>query len=331
MKRKRLTEREISVLKWIEMQANATVQEIAKSVRVKEHSARRIVDSLLEQKLIQRYVHLNVYPLGFFEVDLFVVLSDRTAARIEDFIQWCIEQDNVCFLAETVGRFHLKIGLTVKSPFDVGNFIEAASKKFNYPFAQKFVASVVELFDFGIHKSEKPSKDSIFRFGLSKTKCVLTQLDHEILKLLSRHPALSASDGARRLGVSLSTFMYRIQRLETCDVINGYRYLFDPFGKTTEFFHGLVSTGGVTQGLRREIFEFCRIHPKIPFFAELSGNFDFFFCMAVERSIDTLSVARDFKNAVARHVSSIDVEVYGSPTLRKLVKYPFDHLPRDDD
>jgi hypothetical protein len=36
IKKRRLTEREISVLQWIEMRANVTVQEIAKGVRIKE-------------------------------------------------------------------------------------------------------------------------------------------------------------------------------------------------------------------------------------------------------------------------------------------------------
>jgi DNA-binding Lrp family transcriptional regulator len=319
--------RETAVLEYIEMRANSTIGEIAKGTRLKEHVARRIVDSLLEQKLIRRYVHLNVYPLGFFEVDLFVSFIDNSAESVESFIRWGIGRDNVCFLAETVGKYHLKIGLTVRSMSEVHEFVETACETFNFPFSEKDVAMVVELYDFGIHKTAKSSKVAALRFGFGDTAYVPSPEDHQVLKGLSRHPELPPSALARHLGLSATTFTYRIQRLEKAGVIAGYRYLFDPLGKTIEFFHATVNIGGVTASVRKAVYNFCALHPNIPFFAEISGSFDFFLCMSVKRSVETLAIVRSFQEALAPLVRTIDVQVYASPTLRKLAKYPFTAEP----
>ena len=324
--KKRLTTRETEVLEWIEMRANATAKEIARGIGSKEHVVRRIVDTLLEQRLIHRYVHLNVYPLGFFEVDLFVTFRQHSDFEIEDFIQWCMGNEKVCFLAEIVGRFHLKIGLTVRNMIEVRDFIESASVKFKLPFTQKEIATVIELFDFGSHKPLKGQTAAVLRFGFGSDQIEFTQDDHEILKVLSRHPEMSPSSAARHTGMPPSTFAYRMQRLEKNGVIAGYRYLYDPQGRSTEYFHGLVNLGGVTPVTRRKFYEFCSKHPKIPFFAELNGVADFMFCMGCERSNDTVAIFRELERSLLGYSPTVDVEVYSSPTLRKLAKYPFERF-----
>jgi DNA-binding Lrp family transcriptional regulator len=114
---------------------------------------------------------------------------------------------------------------------------------------------------------------------------------------------------------------YRIRKLEDGGIIAGYRYLFDPFGKTIEYFHAKVSLGGTSAGARKTVYNFCARHPNVPFFAETVGEFDFLVCVAVKHSSEALPVLRALHEALAPY--HLIIECYTSPTLRKLVKYPF--------
>ena len=321
-RRQTLDDTEKAVLEFVELRGNATVPEIARAIRIKGPRARRILDSLLERKLLYRYVHLNVYPLGYFEVNILVTFRNNSRLMCERVVKWCIQHPKVCILTETGGTHNLEIGLTVKSMLEVSHFMEAICQEFNFPFLRKEVLIINELIDFGVNKGATDLGSRTFRFGFSKDSYELFKHDAEILKLLSLEPHIPPFGMAKKLGIPASTLAYRLEKLEKAGVIAGYRYLFDPLGKTVDYFRAKVSLGGVTPSVRRTIHNFCGFHPKISFFAEVQGDADYLVCIAANRAADAIEVVRSLEEALAPIAAQ--VEVYSSPTLRKLSKYPFD-------
>ncbi|TMV67175.1 winged helix-turn-helix transcriptional regulator, partial [Thioclava sp. BHET1] len=56
----------------------------------------------------------------------------------------------------------------------------------------------------------------------------LDRFDHAILRILSTEGRISATELARRIGLSKSPTQSRLKRLEEKGVITGYRALLDP-------------------------------------------------------------------------------------------------------
>lgn len=320
-RRQTLDDTEKAVLEFVELRGNATIPEIARAIRITGPRARRILDSLLERKLLYRYVHLNVYPLGYFEVDLLVCLKNNSPDECEKIVRWCIQHEKVSLVGEIGGAYDLKIGLTVRTMREVSEFLEAICEKFAFPFSKKRVLTITELFDFGIHKSGGDRAARAYRAGFSERTYELTKSDHEILKVLSAEPHLTPFATAKKLKIAASSLNYRIEKLEDAGVIAGYRYLFDPFGRMIDFFNATVSLGGVTAESRSRMHSFCSRHPLIPFFAEVQGEVDFIVQIAAQKSHQAIEVIRALKGAMSP--LSVTTEIYPSPTLRKLSKYPF--------
>jgi DNA-binding Lrp family transcriptional regulator len=322
MTRKRpLHDTELAVLEFVQMRENATVNEIAKGVGTTTSRARYCLDSLLERKVLHRYVHINVYPLGYFEVDLLVKLRHNSPALCGKIIQWCIDSDKVSFLSEAGGRQDLRISLTVRSISEVHQFIETACEKFNHPFSEKQILPIMQLFVFGAPKGKGDWEKRTLRFGFTPNTYEPSKVDHDLLKIICREPSLSARDFARRLGVPSSTLSYRLHRLEDAGVIAGYSYLFDPHGSVVEHFHAKVSVGGASPSVRKAIHAWCANHPDVPLYGEVQGAFDFFVCIKTLRSLGAIEAVRSLHQALDPYDPHI--ELYPSPTLRKLVKYPF--------
>lgn len=314
-------ETELAVLEFVQMRGNATANDIAKGVGITTSRARYALDSLLERKILHRYVHINVYPLGYFEVDLLVKLKKNSPALCEKIIQWCIDSDKVSFLSEAGGRQDLRIGLTVRSISEAHQFIEAACEKFNHPFSEKEVLPIMQLVVFGIPKRKTDLETHALRFGFATNTYEPSKLDHDLLKILCREPNLSGRDLAKRLGVPSSSLSYRICRLEDAGVIAGYSYLFDPHGNVLEHFHAKVSVGGASQPVRKVIHTWCAKHPNVPLYGEVQGSFDFFVCITASRALGAIEAVRSLHQALDSYDPYI--ELYPSPTLRKLAKYPF--------
>ena len=320
-RRQTLDDTEKAVLEFVELRGNATIPEIARAIRITGPRARRILDSLLERKLLYRYVHLNVYPLGYFEVDLLVALKNNSREMSEKIICWCIGHEKVSFVAEIGGQYNLKIGLTIKSIQEVSQFLESVCEQFDFPFSRKQILTIIEQFVFGIHKGISEKEPPTVRVGFCQDVYKLLPHDHEILKLLSSEPRLTPHGMAKNLKIPVSTLNYRLEKLEKGGVIAGYRYLFDPLGRTLEYFNITVSLGGVTPRARKVVQAFCARHPLIPFFAEVQGEADFIIQVAAKKSLQVLEVIRLLEEALAPIHPTI--ESYQSPTIRKLAKYPF--------
>lgn len=99
-KRRQLSPREEAVLQYVEMRADATAGEIAGALGIRPHAARHDLGSLLEKKLLRRYVQLNIYPLGYFEMGILVALTGCSQQLRAKMVAWCVKHERVNYLLE---------------------------------------------------------------------------------------------------------------------------------------------------------------------------------------------------------------------------------------
>ena len=318
---KPIQELELAVLEFLQLRGNATATEIANSVGTTSVRARRILDSLLEQGLLHRHIHINAYPMGYFEVDILVKLKRNSQALLEKIIQWCIDDTRDSFLCETGGDQDLKIGVMVKTLLDVHQFIENLCETFDHPFSNKQLLPIIQLVHFGTPRTDDNPDQPTIRLGFTDHSFEPSKMDHELLRLLSREPSLCGEQLARRLATPASTLAYRMRRLEDVGVIAGYSYLFDPYGKMFEHFHAKVSIGGATKAARKALHTWCARNTNVLLYAEVQGEIDFFVGMITNRAMGAIEASRALHQALEPF--NPHIEIYPCPTLRKLRKYPF--------
>ena len=74
-----------------------------------------------------------------------------------------------------------------------------------------------------------PARSTAFRgIHMAKDRIDLDRFDEAIIRILSTEGRISATELARRIGLSKSPTQARIKRLEESGVITGYRALLDP-------------------------------------------------------------------------------------------------------
>lgn len=88
---------------------------------------------------------------------------------------------------------------------EASDFLEAIGEKFAFPFSKKRVVTIVELFDFGVHKSAGDRAVRAYCAGFSERISELTKADHEILKVLSAEPHFTRFAAAKKLKIAPSS------------------------------------------------------------------------------------------------------------------------------
>jgi len=124
---------------------------------------------------------------------------------------------------------------------------------------------------------------------MAKSTMSISDTDRDILRILQTDGRISASELARRIGMSETSCLRRMKVLEDAGVILGYQALVDQrqlgFSMSAVI---LVSTNQRTETDRREFLSAIERNPQIISCAAGTGSYDFIL-EAVVQDIDDLS------------------------------------------
>jgi len=271
----RLNEQDKAIIVCSQLQADASCAAIAESCGLKEHTVRHSLQKLQQHGLIKRYPYINLHALGFenFILNFSLNPASNSASRVIEFINAC---ERTAWLSNRTGDFQWAASLFMRSSSEMLAFLDQLTEVADRPFQQKEVVLHVSCNLFPRkYLCGKDFQVQPLRYGHLPRPVAIDELDHKILSTLSAYGTESNPEVARRIGVPVSTVTYRIASLKERQVISGFAYAFSPQDVAIHVFRLLVSFKGLSQNLRDEVFEFCKIHPNVSSLISCVGNWDY--------------------------------------------------------
>lgn len=308
MRRAIFDQKELKILSYVHMRANAPIGEIAEATRLKTHTIRYALKSLNERNILFPFVMIHRKCLGY---DSMVVYSKIKPAFAEKrpLILEAIRNHPMCsWLGPLVGDFEFGITLGVKSLSDSHKFFNSLSDQFG-PFWGERVCSIDKawyylgkkyLLGSGFNSNPLVVNDNINKVEVDET-------DLLILKALSKSPLASDSLIAKQLSLPHSTVNNRIQKLKDKCVIGGFIYGMNYSKANISAYRIIIDFGGLSTSFQNQFLEFAKVHPNIVALNLRSGCYDVELSVEFQGSQAIQEFIRELKGNFKDYISSMKV------------------------
>ena len=317
----KLSEKERNILACAQFQANASASKIRKETGYREHTIRHSLKRMVERGLIKSYPLINVYALGYNEIDLLFSLSAEKRSSKAAIVEALNRSPQVASIAELGGDLEYAVGLCARNINEVTALIDGLSKQFGGLFFEKHVAinSSRTLFPRKYLGSNPKSK--ALSYGPESQVKDIDQTDHVILKALSNNSYASHHELAKQLKLPNSTLEYRIRRLEEKKIIAGWGYRVITATAGLQSFKILAFAKGNSSALKDQLLAFCDKHRSVVSLAACIGNWDYEIKVEVEESSQLRLITDDLHRCVGQSLNNLKVlTVLGES---KYSSYPF--------
>ncbi|NDC36730.1 MAG: Lrp/AsnC family transcriptional regulator, partial [Proteobacteria bacterium] len=130
-------------------------------------------------------------------------------------------------------------------------------------------------------------------------------IDRKILSALSGSHGASHAELARRLGLPVGTFTYRVEKLEEKGIIGGYTYFLNTEKAGLSTFKLLIYSRGLDPIFADELTAFVRYHPNITLFVRCAGAWDFEINAVFDDTSSVLKLVQELHTKFASHIVNI--------------------------
>jgi DNA-binding Lrp family transcriptional regulator len=323
----RLSDTDRAILSLAQLDADAPVAAIAKTLKLKEHTVRHTLSKLQDAGVIRRLLYVNLYRVGFVEYYLFLKLNNNTPAEEQKLLDVLSASERVTWLVRLGGKYSLGIAFLARSIAESVSFVEELGDKCGVQLSERALLILAGRAYFGV-KHLSPQSISVRPVDMGTLGSELVEweeMDHLVLRSLSSSAQGSAASVARELGKPESTITYRIKSLKDRGILNRTVYLVNPdsYGMSAYRLRATVHTPG--KKVREKMYAWAATHPNVLSFLHCLGPWDFEFRVEVADPKDAIRVAHDLTESVGSVVSSTEIV----PTLESkcLSHYPLKSWP----
>ena len=322
-----LNDTERAIVSLAQLDADASVPQIAKQLRLKEHTVRYTLSKLEDAGVITRLLYVNLYRVGFVEYQLFLRLASNTPTEERKLIETLLGSERVSWLVRLGGTYPLGVAFMAQSTADCVSFINQMIERSGVQLAERTFAVLAGRSYFGVkHLTAEPAERRMVDMGTVGAGLVAwEELDHEILRLLSDRDTSSSAAIARALGKPESTIQYRLKTLRERGILCRTVYLVNPDSYGMSAFRLRAVVRSPSKALRDKLHAWAFGHPNVLSCLHCLGPWDFEFRVEVGDPKSALTVAQSLAEAGGTAIASTEI-VPALETMR-LLHYPFKKWP----
>ncbi len=272
----RLSKKEQAVLAAVEFDADSSLSDFEKPLRMPVSTIRYHVNNLLSRGVIRYYPFVNTLALGFTPYSLFFSLSAHGRKTQDKVIASLQRRPEVSWCAQMGGPYHFCATILTKSLEDVTRFTNKFCDEFGDLFSRKQIAGQTSFTLFQTkYLYETRKADRVLTWSRTVNAHSLDELDAQILSGLISPTFVSRRELARSLGTPIGTVDSRVRKLREHQIIQGALYLINPQNLSMHCYKLLIHTRGFSSALDQELFKFCLEHRNITTLIRCVGNWDY--------------------------------------------------------
>jgi DNA-binding Lrp family transcriptional regulator len=219
------------ILHGLDMNGRAAYSEMGKKLRISKERVRYRIERLEKEGIITGYYAVvDLAKLGLLQFRVYLKLESLGKKGSEELIGWLVKRDDVWFVGEVSGNFHIALGMYAKSIWGFQKFWNELMEKYGSVIGWYLVSPMTSYTEFSrdyLLENEKTHARKEFTTFRECEQVPADEIDLRILRALGKNARTSLDSIARKLGVSLMVVRYRVKKLKEQGVLLGYRALFD--------------------------------------------------------------------------------------------------------
>ena len=248
-----------------------SVAELSRKLRFGRERLAYRIKKLEERGIIRRFTtSVNPYKFGLIVYKTYLQLESNKK-RLGAFLDYLNNHSRVYWFAECVGTWDLMFAISSKNPKEFHTIQSEILSRFRDIIVGFSVYTIVEA-SFFRKAYLRGFGSASFPFGGEPSNHALTELDFNILKVLSQNSRLTAIEIADQIHSSPAMVRRRIQRLEELQIIVGYRVELDLEKLGMSFMKAQLHLRNYDARIEEELKEYCKANPHIILYIQQIGD-----------------------------------------------------------
>lgn len=270
-----LSEVQKKVLAVIDLDARASVAEIAKEIKVATHTVRSAIHRLQSLCELSPVCWIDPYRTNQVPYRMFISVHSRSSREIDKLISFLVQLPEVHWVGSLVGSYQIGLHIRAGAVHELERLLSKVDEKFGEVIVQREYSVITELTFYAVSPvTERGKKRPDISLAADNSPVKLDELDNSILHILREKPLAPISEVARSVGHPSNTIHYRINRLIEERVILGFFYSHNlrVYGLSRYFV--LVSVTGLGMTLRERFRGLALSSPHIVMLTTAIGRWN---------------------------------------------------------
>jgi len=300
------------ILAEVTWNARAPVEEIARKLRMRSHTVRRIVRNLDEALSFQPVCWTHPYRLGQVPFQVLFRLKGGSPSRVCEFVSFIKSLPQVSWFVSLIGWFQYSVTFRTDGHLALLELFDVIDKKFGDMIGAKSVSTVVNLTCYSPALSHLGlGSRKQFEYSAIPERVELSELDRKIIDFLRDNPLASLPEIGRALGTSSTTISYRFNRLVTAQAILGFGYAYDAVNLQNNEFLVSLATKGFGSPCFDSIAKFCAEDGRVWWLGRFIGHWDMQLSLSIKKAQDLDRFIQQLHAICRDQIEEIHIHTFG--------------------
>ena len=263
------------ILYELDLNSRATLNEIAKKVKLSKQVVDYRLKNLQKNKIIKQfYTVINFSKLGYTQYKLYLKFQNVNLEKEKEIIDYWIQNKKSIWVASCRGRWDLAVSVLAKNINDFGDVLNKFINNYGRLILEKdvLITQISPVFTKSYLIEGKEKKR--FTYGGKIEKYELDDTDEKILKILSTNARLPILEMMDKLSLTRDVINYRMKKLTKDNIISQYRILINLDKINHKLYKIILRLHSLTPEKEKQLITYTASHPHGMQYLKLVGSWD---------------------------------------------------------
>jgi DNA-binding Lrp family transcriptional regulator len=221
-----LDSKDHKILYHLILNSRDSLSSIGKKVGLPKTVIKYRIDRLVKENIIQNFnTMIDVFKLGYTVYRLNFVFQYVSPEKEKEIIDYFVNYKNTWSAASSKGRYDFTATILVKNPNDFYSYYEETLKRYRYFLKEINFSQLYERFGYKYATlfSEIPHSDEkAYEYRYTGKIVDIDDTDYKILCLLAKNSRMPSIEIAKKINLTSTTIINRINRLINMGIIQRY-------------------------------------------------------------------------------------------------------------
>jgi Lrp/AsnC family transcriptional regulator for asnA, asnC and gidA len=227
----KLDSKDYKILYHLFLNSRESLSSIGRKVGLPKTVVKYRIDRLVKEKIIQNFnAMIDIFKLGYSVYRLNFVFQYASPEKEKEIIDYFKKYKNTWSASSAKGRYDFTATILVKNPSDFYSFYEETLKLYRYYLKEIDFSQLYEKFGYkhATLFTELPHSDEkAYEYRYTGQIVDIDDVDYKILCILAKNARIPSIDIAKKINMTSTTIINRINKLVNLGIIQRYSITID--------------------------------------------------------------------------------------------------------
>lgn len=301
--------KERKLLYLLDKNSRLTNKALGKEIGLSEQGVGKMLKRLEEKEIIQKYVtFVNTPLLGYDHYKVLIRFHDVNPKKEKEIIKDLVTNKNIRWVVSCTGKWDINFSIIAKTPQEFSQIYRKIEEKYGKFITEKDVSLLIKSPGFPKkYLQDKNINEKVLDYGTENKEIKLDEKDKQILKSISQNARKKIIDIASEVKLSTDAVIYRIKKMQTKKVINGYTLKINHKKIGIKRYSVFFQAHNFTEVIERSMINFCKKNKFIVFFLVMIGKNDFSLELEVPNEENLEETIKAFREEFSNNIRDFEV------------------------